>query len=98
MKDWLPMAQRMVDEARHDGTVPVRYNDLINMIAIALREASNPVNITEHDPWMHRLATRLADIDIRMNAVETWVRSQINTEVSPKIFVADLTREERDAG
>lgn len=73
MKDWLPIAQRLVDEARKNGTVGVRYNDLIDAIAVALREASNPVNISDHDPWMHRLATRLADIDIRMSAVEDYI-------------------------
>jgi hypothetical protein len=82
----------MVDESRPHGTVGVRYNDLIDAIAKALETASNPVNISDHDPWMHRLATRLADIDIRMNKIEDWAKRLDPTY--GKLIIADLTRED----
>jgi hypothetical protein len=83
MRDWLMTAQRLVDDARPHGSVLVRYNDLIDAIAIALREAANPVNITEHDPWMHRLAGRLASIDIRLRMLEDAHEAQIPVAPGP---------------
>lgn len=81
MKDWHKIAGEIVyahvalipteaEDDRGSWDIPGSLLALVDAVAKALEEASNPANIAEHDPWMGRLANKIADFSIRIGALE----------------------------
>jgi predicted nucleic acid-binding Zn-ribbon protein len=79
MKDWRAIADSIIQansKLTKEGVLCLDANALSIGIAHALEMAANPVNIAEHDPWMHRHANKLADFDIRIGALEEQAKSR----------------------